>query len=225
MSIFNRLTHEVTRWWSNYYRRQFIAATNDVEATQQQILGRILTSIEGADAHKSLRLNANTDWRTFASKVPVSDYKTWHPWIDKDQTGQSGALCNDPIRRHQPTSGSTSAIKWIPYTGEFLAEINRALMPWISEMYADHQGLRRGFHYWSVSWIPSDLRKDIDENVNDDLNILPWWERLIANQYMAVPSTVANATYSDDTLFCQFGLVGGAQGFIVHFCLEPDLRY
>lgn len=201
MNLMTPLMHGATRLWSNRYRTQFEANSRNVEATQSKILAGILRLTHTSPGHRQYKLKETESWESFANKVPITDYSYWQPLINKDLKNQPGNLSQSPIRRHQPTSGSTSAIKWIPYTAQFLTEINNALMPWISDMYEHHKGIRHGYHYWSVSWVPSSLRTEVDENVNDDLKVLPWWERFIAAQYMAVPDTVAQAASSDDTLF------------------------
>lgn len=40
-----------------------------------------------------------------------------------------------------------------------------------------------------------------NENVNDDMRVLPFWKRFIAERYMAIPDSVSLAETSEDTLF------------------------
>jgi hypothetical protein len=201
MSRLNSILHGATRLWCNVHRTQFVKATQSIEATQLVILKSILKQTHDAPAHVQYDLKPNTNWKTFAKNVPITDYKHWQPWIQHDAATLSNNLSQSPVERHQPTSGSTSAIKWIPYSRQFLAEVNNALMPWIGDLYQAHPGIRQGYHYWSVSWVPTSLRGDVDENVNDDLKVLPWWKRWIAAQYMAVPDSVAQSDSSEDTIF------------------------
>jgi hypothetical protein len=201
MTHSNKLLHWATRQWANRYRANFIENSNQLKATQSHILNNLLKQTCDAPAHAGYGLSLLDNWKTFAEKVPLTDYEHWQPSIQKPLTNQPGRLCNSPIQRYQPTSGSTSTIKWIPYSKQFLSEINAALMPWVAELYRTNPGIWQGFHYWSVSWIPSTLRDQVDDNVNDDLTLLPWWERLIAARYFAVPESVARSQSSEDTMF------------------------
>ncbi|MAR93064.1 MAG: GH3 auxin-responsive promoter family protein [Pseudomonadota bacterium] len=201
MTLLNRIAHGATGLWAYRQKRQFIRDSHHCRHLQEQRLAQILSTAAPAPAHQAGNLRPDMDWQAFAERVPVTDYLSWEPWIERQLQDQPGKLSSSPIVRHQPTSGSTSAVKWIPYTRQFLQEINRALMVWIGDLYQRYPGIRRGFHYWSVSWIPEQLRATVDDNVNDDLRVLPWWERWIAAQYMAVPDTVARAATSDDTFF------------------------
>jgi hypothetical protein len=195
------LFHWLTHHWCNNSRSKFVKNSKQLVTTQTSILNNILYSTHDAPAQMEFGLTLKDNWCSFAKKVPITDYTNWRRWINPSHVNQPSSLCSSPTQRHQPTSGSTSAIKWIPYSRRFLSEINAALLPWMSEIYATYPETRSGHHYWSVSWIPTGLRGEVNENINDDLKVLPWWERWFVAQYMAVPETVAHAETSDDTLF------------------------
>jgi len=199
MGISTKVSHKVAKALTSVYHRQFVRASHSVEDTQRRILKNILVQAKGAQAHRGAGISASTSWEEFRSELPITDYDYWREWID-NSNGYNN-LTSSPIERYQPTSGSTSAIKWIPYSKAFLSEINNGLMAWIGDMYRQYPSIEQGHHYWSVSWIPTALRSEVDENINDDLKMLPWWKRAVAARYMAVPESVASAETSDDTLF------------------------
>ncbi|MGA1524242.1 MAG: GH3 auxin-responsive promoter, partial [Planctomycetota bacterium] len=89
-------------------------------------------------------------------------------------------------RAAQPTSGSSAAIKWIPYTRRFLTELDSALSPWLQDLYANHPGTRSGYHYWSISWLPEDMRAQSAHSLNDDMQLLRERKRWLASQTQAV---------------------------------------
>lgn len=201
MAYLNRILHLATRSWIEQHRNNLLSSSLDVEVQQKSKLRSLLAKTHNAAAHAKSRLSPTMSWREYSQAVPISNYKTWQPWIESSRSRGSSALTSSVTERFQPTSGSTSAVKWIPYSQDFLAEMNNALMAWIADLYRQYPGIGRGHHYWSVSWIPTSLREEVDENINDDLKVLPWWKRWVARQYMAVPETVAQAHTSDDTLF------------------------
>ena len=67
---------------------------------------------------------ADWQWETFAEQMPVSEYGDWRGPVDRARESGGNALIQSPVVRYQPTSGSTSAIKWIPYTRQFLSELD-----------------------------------------------------------------------------------------------------
>ena len=56
----------------------------------------------------------------------------------------------------EPTSGSTAATKYIPYTAGLKAEFQRAIAPWIVDVYRHYPRLLRGQAYWSVTPVMHD---------------------------------------------------------------------
>jgi len=92
-------------------------------------------------------------------------------------------LSGEKCTRYQPTSGSTSRVKWIPYTKKFLSEIDAVVSPFAVNGYDLEKRIFRGSQYWSLSWIPTDLRKNDDSNTNDDLEVLPWWKKIFTSLY------------------------------------------
>ena len=201
MTTLNKMLHRTTSLWCEQYRNNFFSSSHKVEVVQRKKLNNILKNASGFPAHVASDISPNMSWKDYADAVPISDYKSWENWIGVGRSSDIPVLGRSPIKRYQPTSGSTSAVKWIPYSQSFLNEINSALMTWIGDLYRRYPNIQEGYHYWSVSWVPTSLRDEVGENVNDDLKVLPWWKRWMASQYMAVPETVAQAGTSDDTLF------------------------
>lgn len=129
-------------------------------------------------------------------ELPISDYKSWEEKILTQKEKNQSLLNRDTITRYQPTSGSSANIKWIPYTSKFLQEIDQVAAPWMHDLYRRFPGIRNGKHYWSLSWIPTELRSKINGNINDDLQLMPWWKRLFLAHTMAVPSSISHAPSS-----------------------------
>ena len=120
MTLLNRIAHGATGLWAYRQKRQFIRDSHHCRHLQEQRLAQILSTAAPAPAHQAGNLRPDMDWQAFAERVPVTDYLSWEPWIERQLQDQPGKLSSSPIVRHQPTSGSTSAVKWIPYTRQFL---------------------------------------------------------------------------------------------------------
>lgn len=129
-------------------------------------------------------------------ELPITDYSNWHESIEKQRLSKEKVISLDDVSRYQPTSGSSAAIKWIPYTNRFLKEIDSVAAPWLFDLYKRYPGIREGQHYWSLSWIPTELREKVKGNINDDLQLMPWWKRFFLGQTMAVSSEISKAESS-----------------------------
>lgn len=182
-------------------KRKFQEASQQVQKTQLKIFEDLLKNIDGSQSANDLSLNKDSDLASFQKKVPVSSYEDWQQLIESQQSGEQKVLSSYPCERYQPTSGSTSKIKWIPYNSPFLEELDHAIGPWMSDLYEQFPKLKHGKHYWSLSWVPSDLRNKMTSSINDDLQLLPWWKRLFMVGTMAVPESISLAQTSEESSF------------------------
>lgn len=185
--------------WLGY--RRFKRSLKQTEKTQREKLKHILQAVEGTELGERYSIQGGMTWELFSQKVPVTSYADWSPLIEKQRAGSKKCLTHSPCQRYQPTSGSTSQVKWIPYTNAFLKELDSAVSPWMTDMYRSHPGIGQGKHYWSFSWVPTELRETVSGDINDDLKLLPWWKRKFMAMTKAVPDEVSLANTSDDSLF------------------------
>lgn len=198
--ISTRLGHGVLRQILRPGERRFRARQSDLETAQRERLARILRQVSAVRDQQAL-WHGGWRWEDFAASEPVTRYDQWRDLVsDQMQTGRQ-RLTNSPAQRYQPTSGSSSAIKWIPYTRQFLQELDGAIAPWMSDLYRQFPGIARGKQYWSLSWLPSSMRKQGSDHLNDDMKLLSTGKRVLMGQTQAVPDGVALAPTSDDAMF------------------------
>lgn len=146
------------------YRKFQNALKNPLEA-QSKILKKI-TKIDSYD--------------DFVKKYKTTTYEDFELAILNDR------LLN-PQKHFVPTSGSTHSVKWIPYTKEFKAELWNASSVWIHDLYLRYPAIKRGTHYWSLSWLPEKMRKS---RHNDDLDFFEGVEKYFLKLTMTVGSEV-----------------------------------
>jgi len=197
----SRLAHTLSKATSLKGLRRFESALQQVERAQDDRLSTILQSVEGTRVADDYKLTKGLSLSAFRRKVPVTEYEHWSPYIEQQRMTGKPIMTHSPCDRFQPTSGSTSAMKWIPYSSAYLEELNQAISPWVWDLYRQFPDIGVGRHYWSLSWIPSSLRKQISGNINDDLKLLPLWKRLFMSAVMAVPDDVSKTESSDQSLF------------------------
>lgn len=200
-NLMSRVLHQASYRLSQAGGSNLSEASLDVELTQRTVFKKILSSIEGSQSAHQQNIDKHTSLQEFQQRVPITDYHYWQALIQKQQEDNKPVLTKHECQRYQPTSGSTSKIKWIPYTQEFLNELDNAISPWIGDMYEKYPGILKGKHYWSLSWVPSDLRNKLTTSINNDLQLLPWWKRLFMAGTMAVPESIALAETSDESFF------------------------
>lgn len=200
MTLVHRLGHGVLKRVVSWGERGFRRNLGRLESTQQRALSTLLRSLEGSQSARAFNIHADTDWRAFAERVPVSGYADWAKQIERSRHGGDN-LTDSPVVRFQPTSGSTSAIKWIPYSKRFLGELDGAIVPWLADLYRQYPRIAGGSHYWSLSWLPTDMRNSGTEDLNDDMQLLSAGKRLLAAATQAVPEQVALAPTSADAAF------------------------
>lgn len=137
-------------------------------------------------------LDRGWTYEAFRDRVAPATYEDLAHRLASWREGRQKAL------RWQPTSGSTARRKWIPYTQGLLEEFDAAAGAWIADLSRRHPGAFRGRQYWSLSWIPDELREaGMDA---DDLSLLPGWKRWALGRTMAVPPEVAHLPCSAESL-------------------------
>lgn len=198
--ISTRLGHGVLRQILRPGDRRFRARQSDLETAQRERLARILRQVSAVRDQQAL-WHGGWRWEDFAASEPVTGYDQWRDLVTNQMDTGRPRLTSSPAQRYQPTSGSSSAIKWIPYTRQFLHELDGAIAPWMSDLYRQFPGIARGKQYWSLSWLPSSMRKQGSDQLNDDLKLLSTGKRVLMGQTQAVPDGVALAPTSDDAMF------------------------
>jgi len=190
--------------------RAFERALRDVRGAQTGRLRAVLRAVAGTAQARRLGLEPAMTPEAFRERVPESSYAALAAAIDRQRAGARGELTVEACARYQPTSGSRDAIKWIPYTRQFLAELDAAISPWGFDLYRRFPGIAGGRHYWSLSWMPSNLRAATAANVNDDRALLSWPKRIFSAVTAPVPPWVATTATSDDSLFATLCFLAAA---------------
>lgn len=200
--------------------RNFIAARYDVESVQRERLAAILKKVSHGPLHHR-SIEQHWSWETFSRRLPVTRYGDWCDQILRQQASGHALLSSSAVVRYQPTSGSSTAIKWIPYSREFLNELDHAISPWVGNLYRSCPEIARGRHYWSLSWLPESWRHLAKGDFNDDMTLLSFGKQWLARLTQAVPGKLANVKSSNDALFATTTLLAGDQRLAVLSVWSP----
>jgi hypothetical protein len=149
--------------------------------TQEKQLRRILK------AHKKLPWSPASQSLLLADfyNFPITRWSDYEAHLSEEKRKN---INKSQVVRFEPTSGSTFERKWIPFTPEYITEINRAASVWIFDMYQQFPKIKTGRHYWSLSWLPHDLRSFM---TNDDSELFPFWKRWLLSKIFLVPKSLA----------------------------------
>ncbi|HEX6088111.1 MAG TPA: GH3 auxin-responsive promoter family protein [Thermoanaerobaculia bacterium] len=120
----------------------------------------------------------------------VAEFRKRHEiatWAER-RTGFSLSL---PVERWVRTSGSTGVAKDIPYTRALRHEFDRAIAPWIVNLFTHHPRAFAGEAYWSIS-----------PDAESDEEVLGPIQRRLVRAVQAVPSNVrlTNENFREETL-------------------------
>lgn len=103
--IFARIvSHRIKRWASNPVATQEKVFKELIENAQDTVFGQ---------DHDFKNISAHKD---FTKRVPVRDYESLRPWVDRVVKGEEGVLWPGKPLYFAKTSGTTSGAKYIPIT-------------------------------------------------------------------------------------------------------------
>jgi hypothetical protein len=172
--------------------RRFARALKAPEATQRARLAEILEVLGRTPSGHESGLSRLRNYEAYAAALPVTEYGDWKGRIERQRAGEPTLARK--VERFEPTSGSTGERKWIPYTPEFLREMNRAAKAWIFDLYRTFPALARGPHFWSLSWVPTELRSTLNTN---DVELFPAWQRAFLSRIIAAHPALPHADSSE----------------------------
>ena len=180
---------------------RFHRATRRVAEEQQKILLRTLAQNADTEFGRQHRFSSIRSIREFQQRVPLRDYHGYSAWIGKAAAGTKNALTRDSVHLFEPTSGSASAAKLIPYTAALQREFQRGIHAWIADLFLHDPSLLSGQAYWSVSpalSLPSRTAGGIPIGFDDDSAYVAGWQQRLLQSVMAVPSAVRWISNLDD---------------------------
>ena len=171
---------------------RFRSALSDPEAVQRHLLLRYLRDNAGTAFGRAHRFSGIRTPEEYQSRVPLSSWEEVAPWVDRIAAGETAALTRSPVRTLEPTSGSSSAAKRIPYTAAMQREIRRAVAPWIFDLYQDRPRLALGCAYWSITpvAVEEDEASAVRVGFEEDAEYLGGFWRRLVDSTLAVPGAV-----------------------------------
>ncbi|MDC0157060.1 GH3 auxin-responsive promoter family protein [Verrucomicrobia bacterium] len=121
----------------------------EVQTARLKALVRANAETAFGQAHDFSDIRTPAD---FADQVPVGDHATnVQPWLDRMGSPEDGQLTKQPVRFFEQTSGTTGAVKLIPFTSTLRSEISRAVAAWMGGLNLELPDAFAGPAYWAIS--------------------------------------------------------------------------
>lgn len=188
-----------------------IKSKSKIRETQEKILLGILKTNKNTEYLKifeteSQILNAENEKELiekFQNKIPIVNYEDIKEFVEREKSGESNVLLSDKIKLFELTSGSTSDVKYIPYTKKFLKSYMNGVFSWIYNLYQNNKRLFLGSSYWSVSPI---LKREavtsggICVGIEDDTSYFDKVSAFFLNKLFTVPKEIKNTQNMEDFL-------------------------
>jgi hypothetical protein len=172
---------------------RFRQATTRVREEQADVLRRLLTVNADTEFGRRHHFSRIASVRDYQQRVPLATFDEYRPWINRVAGGTPNVLTRERVRLMEPTSGSSGATKLIPYTATLQQEFQRAIRPWIADLFLHQPQLANGQAYWSVSPAGVADRKTnggIPIGFEDDSAYVGGWQQRMVNAVMAVPADI-----------------------------------
>jgi hypothetical protein len=201
-------------WTCRGEARAFHRATHHVAQTQEAILRSLLTANRDTSFGKQHGFASLASPEDYQRRVPLSSYDTYAPFIQEIAAGKNNVLTSDRVELLEPTSGTTSGEKLVPYTASLRSQFQRAVAAWIADVMGHCPGIRRGRAYWSVSPAVSRPRQTeggVPIGFDSDAAYLSRWQQLLVRKLLVMPPDIASLTSIENFRYATlFHLVAAA---------------
>lgn len=183
----NRIWHAVSCRRAGAFRR----AVRDIGTWQSRHLQRLIRLQAGTAFGRDHRFDAIRTVADYRREVPICEYADLDPYLERIREGEAGVLTIERVLRFEPTSGTGSGPKHIPYTRGLRREVSRAVAPWIADLFDTYPALLGGTMYWALS---PQLRAENDGRIpvgfDRDTGYFGGMAARLASAVMAVPPEV-----------------------------------
>ncbi len=129
--------------------------------------------------------------REFQQRLPVTTYEDYFGYIARIKKGEEHILTFDKVVRLIPTSGSSAASKYIPYTSALKKEFLRGIRSWVFALYTANRELFWGKHYWSITPLGEDImnhhKGGVPVDFGQDGDYFSRIERIILSLLLVIP--------------------------------------
>lgn len=177
--------------------KRFYQTLNYPQLTQKFVQREICDRLIKSEYGKSLNIQSVADWQ----RIPIVDYDKLKPWIleKENERRRRIPLTPEPILFYEKTSGSTGAIKWIPYTRSLRKSFNQMFCIWAYDLIQNGPNFSTGKLYACISPqlnLP-DFQPENTLSLQNDLDYLDSWLRWVLHPWLVMPKNLKHLDNPD----------------------------
>lgn len=169
-----------------------------VSLSQRRVLAKIIKKNRKSLFGQAHNFESMTsDLSIFRQKVPIRNYEEFHSFIEKSLNAQSDVLTCEQIVTYQPSSGTTSATKHIPFTKALARDFQKGIRPWLWNLFMSYPSLLFGKMYWSLTPVVQP-ENDFSHNMPvEDGDYFSMLEKIALRFLFVVPFEVKEVTNAE----------------------------
>ncbi|MEL6880407.1 MAG: GH3 auxin-responsive promoter family protein [Cyanobacteria bacterium J06607_10] len=158
--------------------KRFHRALENPQQAQLAVQQKLIKQIKSCDYAQHYDIQSVADW----NKLPIVDYDALRLWINPKE--KQSRLTTSSILFHEPTSGSSGAIKQIPYTRKLLQSFNHLFCVWAHDLIMHGPSFNQGKLYFSIS--PRFSKSSASNGTTDDADYLSPWLRWLLKPFLVI---------------------------------------
>ncbi len=134
------------RWSVRRTASRFERQFEHCATRQAEVLADLLRLNGGSDCARQLGLVPGMSLAEFRKTVPLTDFETYRPFVERMKRGDLAALLGPSNRllMYTLSSGTTSESKFVPITARFLDDYRRGWKVWGIRAFDAHPGIHMG---------------------------------------------------------------------------------
>jgi hypothetical protein len=164
--------------------RRFYVALAQPQWAQRVVQQRLVDRLRGCEYGRRFGIRRCEDWH----RLPIVEYEDLQPWILRAQRQPDQSLLTpEPILFYEPTSGSSGAVKQIPYTRSLRCSFNHLFCVWAYDLITQGPAFSTGKLYFSISPNFSEALPAVDSGgTTDDSDYLDPWLRSLLSPFLVI---------------------------------------
>lgn len=134
------------RWSIRRTASRFESQFDHCSRRQSEVLSELLALNGSSDCARHLGIVPGMSVDRFRQSVPLTDFETYRPFVERMKRGDLSALLGPDSRllMYTLSSGTTSESKFVPITSRFLEDYRRGWKVWGIRAFDAHPGVHMG---------------------------------------------------------------------------------
>ncbi len=176
----------------------FFDSLKNPKETQERMLFDILSKNAKSQFGKEHNFSKIKTYEDF-QKIPLREYEGFSFYIDKILKGEKMVLTEEEVINLQPTSGSISGTKLIPFTKTLKQQFQRGIFTWLYDLFETNPRIKEGRFYWSITpFNKIQMQSQIPIGFGNDLDYFDPSQQESLSYLSAVPFSLANGLTGEE---------------------------